>query len=91
MKNFLSLGSVVKVRGTDQLLMIYGRLQKSASTGAIYDYLACEYPSGSNNPSQGYLFNDEDIQEIFYIGFQDVDEFNYKLVLEDYLENTAMN
>ena len=86
MKTFLPLGSVVRIQDYDKRLMIYGRAQKkSPQSGEVYDYIACEYPLGSVDTKKGVLFNNEAITEMYYIGFQDAEELDYRTALSKYL------
>lgn len=86
MADYLPLGSVVKLYDDDKLLMIYGRAQIIPEEGCVYDYVACEYPTGSVNTQEGYMFNHDAIQSVFYIGFQDADELNYRQALKKYVD-----
>lgn len=86
MRNLLPLGSVVSVYGYDKRLMIYGRLQVNLSNGKRYDYIACDYPLGVEDTMNGILFDNEAIEELYYVGFQDVEELNYRQAIEAYLE-----
>ena len=45
------------------------------------DYLACPYPEGFLGEDFAYLFNHEQIERVFFIGFQDGEElaFNERL------------
>lgn len=86
MADYLPLGTVVKLYDDDKLLMIYGRAQVIPEKGCVYDYIACEYPVGLLNSQEGYMFNSNAIQSVFYIGFQDADELNYRQALKKYVE-----
>lgn len=81
MDNMLPLGSVVKINGYKRRLMIYSRFQKNLADERIYDYLGCDYPLGIVDTEGGILFNNEAIETIFYVGFQDVEELNYRSAL----------
>jgi len=78
MKNYLPIGSVVLLKGGNKRVMIYGRQQFQAATGKEWDYIACLYPEGNINEEYMYLFNEEEIQKIFFLGFQDEEEENFK-------------
>ena len=41
-----------------------------------YDYIACLYPEGNINEQFMYLFNEEDIREVVFTGYNDEDEEN---------------
>ena len=76
--NMLPLGSVVLLKGGDKRIMICGRIQTRSGEDTIYDYCACYYPEGIVNPKQMFFFNREDIEEVYFIGFQDPDELSFR-------------
>ena len=86
MKNegFLPIGSVVKLKDTpDQLFMIFGWLQKSAVKEEIYDYIAVLYPEGLVNMVLCFYFNEADIEEVLFKGFQNENEREYRDYIHD--------
>ena len=71
-KDLLPIGSIVLLRDGEKRLMISGIMQSDASgDGQEYDYLGVLYPEGHIGEQFQYLFNHEDIQEIFFRGFED--------------------
>lgn len=83
MKELLPLGSVVTLKKGSKRLMIIGRVQKREDDGKIYDYASCLWPEGYLDSTHCYLFDQEDIDCLFYIGLQDVEEFNFRFDLEE--------
>jgi len=71
MKRFLPIGSVVLLKGADKRIMIVGFKQHEAETGKIWDYSACLYPEGVLNSDNLLLFNEDQVEMLFFIGFQD--------------------
>ena len=93
MKKLLPIGSVVLVKESTKRLMLVGRYQRDASPERrIWDYSACLYPEGILNPEQLFLFNNDAIEQVFFLGFQDGEEFDYIRRLEteaaDFMEAT---
>ena len=86
MKNYLPIGSIVQLKGGTKRIMVCGRVQTNVETGDIYDYVACLYPEGFIDAKNMYLFNNEDIEQVYYIGMQDVEEFRFRDYLEKELE-----
>ncbi len=82
MKEYLPLGSVVTLKEGNKKLMICGRLQREVRSKVLYDYCACLYPEGMIDSKSVYLFNQEDIDCIYYIGLQDVEEFSFRHQME---------
>lgn len=80
-KNYLPIGTVVLLKEGKKRLMIYGRKQFVKSENKEYDYVACLYPEGMLGGSDVVLFNQEDIQMIYFIGFQDLEELRFRALL----------
>lgn len=81
MKKYLPIGSVVLLKDSQKRIMIVGVKQKQSDTDKVWDYSACLYPEGILNPDRLFLFDAEQIDQLFFIGFQDVEgmEFLNKL------------
>ena len=43
-------------------------------TGEEWDYLACLYPEGNINEEFMYLFNHDQIDKVYYLGYEDEEE-----------------
>lgn len=78
MKEYLPLGSVVTLKEGEKKLMICGRVQREVRSKRIYDYCACLYPEGLIDSRSVYLFDQEDIDQLYYIGLQDPEEFAFR-------------
>lgn len=70
----LPIGSVVLLKNSTKRVMITGLLQRQNGTGTLWDYCACYYPEGIIDPNKLFLFNHEQIDVVFFIGFQDIEE-----------------
>lgn len=81
-KNLLPIGSVVLLKEGKKRLMIYGINQKTGN-GDNYDYLGCLYPEGNISPEHTYLFNHEDIEGVFFVGFMDPEFSLYRNQLKE--------
>ena len=75
--NFLAIGSIVLLKNGNKKLMIYGRFQIDVTDGEIYDYVGCLYPEGNISVEYSFLFNNEDVDEIIFEGYRDVEEEEY--------------
>ncbi|WP_281714057.1 DUF4176 domain-containing protein [Allobaculum stercoricanis] len=82
MKDFLPLGTIVTLKGGSKRVMIVGRLQQETNNQMIYDYSAVCWPEGMIDSKQVYLFNHEDLAMIWFIGYQDQEEFEVRASLE---------
>lgn len=76
-EKYLPIGSVVLLKGAQKRLMIYGRLQKAEETGEVRDYIGCLYPEGNISTRETYMFNHDQIDKVYFIGFQDPEEFEF--------------
>ena len=73
-RNLLPIGSVVLIKGGQKRVMICGRIQTKSGGDTIYDYSACYFPEGIIDPKQMFFFNNDAIERVFFIGFQDPEE-----------------
>lgn len=80
--HFLPNGSVVQLKGGNKKIMIFGRMQTQADTGKVWDYIACLYPEGLD-PNQLYLFNHEQVDQVFFTGYQDMEELAFNQYLQE--------
>lgn len=76
MKNFLPVGSVVLLKGAKKRLMIIGRIQ--VCDRKIYKYSGVLYPEGYLGDDKLYVFNEEDVDVLYYKGMQDEEEFQFE-------------
>ena len=79
--NLLPIGSVVRMEDGTKSLLIVGILQTN-SEGKMYDYIGCPFPEGYIDADHLFLFNHNDIKDVYYVGFSD-EELNEFV---DYLE-----
>lgn len=79
MKKYLPLGTVVTLKETEKKIMIIGRYQISNET--IYDYSGCLFPEGYLGKDKMYVFNNSDIDMVYYIGMQNEEEFAFRKAL----------
>ena len=86
MKEFLPIGSIVLLKGGTKRLMICGRIQQKED-GATYDYSGCYYPEGILDPDELFLFNNEDIDTVYFVGMQDTEEFRFRAYMEEKLHS----
>lgn len=81
LNKYLPIGTIVLLNNGNKKIMIYGRKQIHAQSGIMFDYVACFYPEGNIDEKYTFLFNNEDIREVVFRGYEDEDEveFNDKL------------
>lgn len=85
MKRYFPIGSVVLLKESNKRVMIVGLKQKQFESDKVWDYSACLYPEGIIDPDKLYLFDNEQIQRLYFVGFQDGEalEFLEKLSTAD--------
>ncbi len=84
----LPIGSVILLKEAKKRLMIYGIKQNSAE-GKQYDYIGVLYPEGNLSQDYTYLFNHEDIESVFFLGFVDPEFTMYRKKLDEILNNVS--
>lgn len=89
MKKYLPIGSVVLLNEAEKRLMICGRVQTDIATEKQYDYSACLYPEGLIDSKELYMFNNEDINTVFFMGFQDQEEFAFRKYIEETMDSSS--
>lgn len=80
----LPIGSVVRLKDGEQKLMITGMYTQNNGKGQIYDYIAVLYPYGFTSNDEQYMFKHEDIEEVFFVGF---DNEERKEMLKELVSN----
>ena len=86
MKELLPIGSVVKLKQGTKRIMVCGRIQSKIDENKIYDYSACYYPEGIIDPKELFLFNNEDIDTVYFVGLQDGEEFEFRKYINEQLD-----
>lgn len=85
-KELLPIGSIVLLKGGKKRLMIFGIKQTDNENGIEYDYIGVMYPEGNVGEAGQYLFNHENISEIFFRGFEDEEREEFLNALADFYE-----
>lgn len=76
LNGLLPIGSVVLLKESTKRVMITGVAQyglENGETRRLYDYCGVLYPEGFMNPDEQFLFNDDQIDQLFFVGFQDAE------------------
>lgn len=87
-EKFLPLGSVVLLKNATKRLMITGFYVKADENNEkTYDYVGCLYPEGVISSKENCVFNHEQIDKIFFIGYSDDEEKSFKEKLNKAVNN----
>ena len=87
LKDLLPIGSVVLLNDATKRVMIVGLKQQQANDEKVWDYSGCLYPEGIINPDHLFLFDHEQINTLFFIGFQDGEGMQFMINLNAQLKN----
>lgn len=75
----LPIGTVVLLKNATKRVMIIGYCKyEMGNSEIIYDYAGCIYPEGFLSPDTTVLFNHEQIDKIFALGFQNDERFAFE-------------
>lgn len=86
-KELLPIGTVVLLKNGEKRLMIAGIKQMDTEDASTeYDYYGVMYPEGHVGENFQYLFNHEDISEIYFKGFEDEERVEFLNKLEKLYE-----
>lgn len=83
----LPIGTIVLLKNATKRIMIIGycKYQKD-DPETIYDYAGCVYPEGFLSPDTTALFNHDQIDRIYALGFQNEERFAFEEKLKAAIE-----
>lgn len=74
-KKFLPIGTVVMLKGGTKRVMITGFCSiGNGEEDKMFDYNGCLYPEGFLSSNQVCLFNHNQIEKVYALGFSDEEE-----------------
>lgn len=83
-QELLPLGSVVKIKGEEEKVLIVGLYSVVYDKEIIvYDYQAVSYPKGLTLSDRIYSFNTEDVVEVIHRGYEDEEYIKLRNKLVD--------
>lgn len=91
-EKYLPIGTVVLLNNAEKRVMITGFASMSPETGdTIFDYSGCPYPEGFLNYNEVCVFNHNQINKVFYKGFVDEEEIEFKKDLVEHLNQIELS
>lgn len=85
---YLPIGTVVLLKGGKKRAMITGFCSVAQEDQEkIYDYSGCVYPEGYLSSNQVCLFDHDQIDKIFFLGYEDEEEKEFKDKLNQIVKN----
>ena len=82
----LPLGTVISLKNSNEKLIISGWIQ-FLEEDKVYDYSGVEYPKGFVSDEDGKLFNEEDIDKVYFYGYEDNEGIEYRNKVIKYRNN----
>lgn len=83
-ERFLPIGSVALLKGGTKKVMVTGFCSVAEENQEkIYDYTGCIYPEGYLDFDQICLFDHDQIEKVFYVGYSDEEDKNFKEELKE--------
>ena len=83
-KKYLPIGSIVALKNMDLKIMIVGFfVTKEEDNNKVFDYNGCVYPQGFFSTDGYILFDHEDIEKIYFVGYQDEENTKYHEYLKE--------
>lgn len=91
-KVFLPIGTICKLKNGVKNVMITGFCPVTdESEKGMYDYCGCLYPEGMISSDMNLLFDNEQIEEILYKGFENSEEEEFKRKLVEIMNEKFSN
>lgn len=89
-EKYLPIGTVCLLKNAKKRVMVTGFVAKGKETGdKMFDYIGCLYPEGVISSDKNLLFNHDQIDKIFYMGYVDDEQKELMNKLKSYLDKTA--
>lgn len=89
-EKYLPIGTVCILKNAKKRVMVTGFAAKGKETGdKMFDYIGCLYPEGVISSDKNLLFNHDQIDKIFYMGYVDEEQKELMNKLKSYLAKTT--
>ena len=86
-KELLPIGSVVLLEGGQKRVMVFGVKQTNRDDNLEYDYIGVMYPEGNVEEVGQFLFNHEDIDQVFFRGIEDPEREEFIEHLDEFYKS----
>ncbi|MBQ8132334.1 MAG: DUF4176 domain-containing protein [Bacilli bacterium] len=87
----LPLGSVLRLKGAKQNVVVIGYAVVEEGDVKVWDYLGCPYPTGVISSDQNLLFNIEEIDRVIFFGYSAEEDKKYRSALVQNLKKIKEN
>ena len=85
-EKYLPIGSVVLLKNAKKRVMVMGFAVKGDNSDKVYDYAGCLYPEGLIKSDETLLFDHDQIDKLFYIGYIDNEWKELEIKLKEIVE-----
>ena len=86
-KEYLPIGSVVLLKNAKKRVMVTGfYVKEEEKSDKVYDYVGVMYPEGVIQSDKNLVFNNDQIEKIYFSGFSDIEEQEFKQKLYKLIE-----
>lgn len=88
-RKFVPLGSILMLKKGVHRVMVVGycaQIDTDINAG-FYDYIGCLFPEGLFGTENNFVFNHEDIKEVFHLGYVDDEVIQFQDRLKKYLKD----
>lgn len=89
MQGLLPLGTVAKLKNSPSTIMIIGYFPMDKNNH-IYNYMGVNYPFGIGISNETIMFDESSIDNLLYIGYQDIKAKEYCKLLETLIIECTM-
>ncbi len=87
-EKYLPIGTLIVPNGETKKLMITGfAVTDEGNPDKTWDYCGCLYPEGVISSEETYLFDHNQIEEVYHLGFSDDEEKEFKDKLNQFMES----
>ena len=87
LEGLLPIGSVVLLGESTKRVMIVGVCQRGGEDGnTLWDYCGVLFPEGYFGADEMYMFNSDQITQIFALGYQDGEQLVFKAKADEVLK-----
>ena len=91
-EKYLPIGTIVLLKEATKRVMIIGFCSVDATNKEkLWDYGGCLYPEGFLGAQYSCLFNHDQIDKVFFTGFVDDEEKEFKSNLSDLLKSRQLS
>ena len=87
LNGLLPIGSVVLLNESEKRVMIVGFGQKSdQNPEKLWDYVGVLFPEGYMFADKLFLFDNDQIKQIYALGYQDIEQLSFKSKIDVAIE-----